>query len=71
MSDDIVEIPTRETKAETVVAGDPVEVPALSQAGGTFAERAKARKKAEGKAVHEDEVEDKAVKRTTRKTTTK
>lgn len=40
----------------------PVEVPAVSQMGATFAERAKARTKAE-KAVsaETDEVEDKAV----------
>lgn len=38
----------------------PVEVPAVSQMGATFAERAKARTKAVS--AETDEVEDKAVK---------
>lgn len=54
------------SKAEPVKPGDPVEVSSLSQMGGTFAERAAARAKAEktqAKAVTADDdvVEDKAI----------
>lgn len=53
---------SEDTKATPIGPGDPVEHPALSQMGGTFAERAAAAKKAEPKAVKADEAEDKAVK---------
>lgn len=59
------------SKAEPVKAGEPVEVSSLSQMGGTFAERADARAKAEkaqAKAVTaDDDVEDKAVTRASTK----
>lgn len=41
---------------------EPVEAPALSQMGGTFAERAKARESAE-KRIRSSSTEDKAVKK--------
>lgn len=49
------------TKATPLEAGDPVEAQAITQMGGTFAERAKARAAAE-KRVRGDDAEDKAVK---------
>lgn len=60
------------SKAKDLKPGDPVEVSSLSQMGGTFAERAAAREKAEkaqAKAVTADEnvVEDKAVTRASTK----
>lgn len=50
-------------KAAKLTAGPPVEAPALSVMGSTFAERAAASKQAQGKQVDKDadEVEDKAV----------
>ena len=52
------------TKAKPIEPGEPVEVPALSQMGATFAERHAARLKLEKRAVKsdDDQVEDKAVK---------
>jgi hypothetical protein len=58
-----VDIPAKATPIE---AGDPVEDIAVSQLGGTFAERAAARAKAE-KAVSKSSAEDKAVKKATTK----
>lgn len=49
-----------EPKATPLEAGEPVEAPALSQMGGTFAERAAA-VKASAKSVKADDVEDKSV----------
>ena len=53
------------SKATPLGPGDPVEHSALSQMGGTFAERKAAREKAEAKAVETDEeqVENKSVAR--------
>jgi len=56
-----VEIPSRESKATPLGPGDPVEAPAWSQMGGTFAERKKAREAAEKKAVSSARSENKAV----------
>lgn len=53
-----VDVPLEGTPLEP---GDPVEAPALSQMGGTFAERAKAREAAEKKQVSGASTEDKAV----------
>lgn len=50
------------SKAAPVEAGEPVEAPALTQMGATFAERAAAAKKASTKAVKSEDAEDKAVK---------
>jgi hypothetical protein len=56
-------------KATPVEPGDPVEAVAVTQMGATFAERQKAREKAEKKAVasSSSSVENKAAKKTSRK----
>lgn len=54
-----VDIPREASKLE---AGEPVEAPAVTQMGSTFAERAAAAQKA-AKAVQSDDVENKAVKK--------
>lgn len=63
-----VEIPS---KATPIGPGDPVEDIAVSQLGGTFAERAAARQKSERGTkrvkADSDDVEDKAVKRASTK----
>lgn len=46
--------------ATPLEAGEPVEAPAVSQMGSTFAERAKAREKT-AKQVKDADVEDKAI----------
>jgi len=56
-----VTAPVPEPKATPLEPGPPVEAPALSQMGATFAERAAARKKAEKRAVSGDDAENKAV----------
>lgn len=56
-----VDVPVAEPKAQQIGPGDPVEAPALSQMGDTFAERKKAREKAEKKAVSSSRAENKAV----------
>lgn len=48
------------SRATPVEPGDPVEAPALTQMGGTFAERQAARKAA-AKSVKSDAAEDKSV----------
>lgn len=50
-----------DVKAKPVEPGPPVDAPALSQMGSTFAERAAARKKLEKRAVSGDDAENKAV----------
>ena len=50
-----------DVKAQPVAPGPPVEAPALSQMGSTFAERAAARAKLEKRAVSGDDAENKAV----------
>lgn len=56
-------------KATPVKPGDPIEDIAVSQLGGTFAERAKARAQASKKQVSKasGDVEDKAVKKASTK----
>lgn len=76
-SDEPAEVTPRENRADQLEPGDPVEAPAVTQMGATFAERAgkkapaaakKAnttfadRAKASGKAVASSSAEDKSVK---------
>lgn len=65
---DSTEVVEREQKASPVEAGEPEEAVALSQMGGTFAERAAARLKQEKRLSKDsDDVEDKAVKKASTK----
>jgi hypothetical protein len=57
-----------DAKPTPLEPGPPVEAPALSQMGATFAERAAARKKAEKRAVSGDDAENKAVSSSESKT---
>lgn len=57
-------------KVKPIEAGEPVPDVAISQLGGTFAERAAARAMAEGqgsKQIDKGDVEDKAVKKASSK----
>ena len=57
----------REQKATPQAPGDPREAVAVDQLGGTFAERAKARKTVGKRVSKDDDVEDKAVKKASTK----
>jgi hypothetical protein len=53
-----VDLPERATPLEP---GEPVEMPAVSQMGGTFAERKAAREELDAKAVSGSKAENKSV----------